>query len=345
MIAKSAYMTFCVAALLTLAAPASADATYTLVRIKNYNTTAAGLNDAGDIVGSYGKGKHDNYSIRGFLRTNNGHESKFIVTGATVTAPAAVNDMDEVVGTHSLKGASSHGFVRNPNKDIVEFDTDENDVVLPIAINPSGTSLAVLWDGTVEKGAIRAPGGTITKFQAPKVGGERPATVPTAINTDGEAVGYATTSDQHSRGLICSPDGTITMFDARGAGSGRFQGTFPNAVNSSGTIAGVYTGADGISHEFLRTADGTVTSFDVTGGIGVTVAGLNDAGAVVGTYVVEVDGQNDSHGYIRAADGAITTFDVPNALDTVPTGINSSGQITGNAYFASGIADAFIRTP
>ena len=343
MTVKTAFQGFGVVALLAAGAPAAADATYTLLSVKGNPTMAAGINDAGDITGSFATGHGKHFSVRGFVRSARGRESKFLMTDAAATQPAAMNDMGQVAGRYSLRGSSSHGFIRNPNKDIVEFDPDKNDVTLPVAINPSGASLAILWKGTSEKGAIRSAGGTMTEFQAPKSGGERPATVPTAFNADGEATGYDTTiSDQHSRGFVRSPDGTVTMFDAPGAGGGNSQGTFPMAVNSDGTIAGYDLDAEGAAHGFLRTADGTMTSFDVAGGSGAVVTGMNDAGAIVGVYFVGTDGH--AHGFVRAPDGTITTVDVPGASETRPVGINSSGQIVGTSYDGR-MSYAFIRTP
>ncbi len=41
-------------------------------------------------------------------------------------------------------------------------------------------------------------------------------------------------------GFLRTPDGTITTFDAPGAGTGPFQGTFPLGINQAGAIRDDY---------------------------------------------------------------------------------------------------------
>jgi hypothetical protein len=54
------------------------------------------------------------------------------------------------------------------------------------------------------------------------------------------------------RGYLRAPDGTITTFDAPGAGTGYFQGTYPANNNPAGAITGNYTDTNDVNHGFLR---------------------------------------------------------------------------------------------
>lgn len=336
------FRVFGVAAAVLFIAPSANAQTYTTFDVKGAPTTVAGINDAGDVTGSFNTGHGDHFAVRGYVRSASGKLTRFFIAKSTL--PTAINNAGTVAGYYAEAGHSNVGFIRKPNGKIVQFDNDSSDVTNPVAINPSGQSLAILWEGMSKKGAVRAPGGAITKFQIPKAGSDRPAVTPTGLNADGEAVGYATdVSTQINRGFIHMPDGTLTLFDVPGAGSGYGQGTFPANVNSSGTIAGSYLDSSSVAHGFIRTADGTATSFDVSGASGTAAVAINDDGTVAGRYF---GADNVNHGFVRSAAGVIMTFDVPASPQTIVTGINSSGQIAGYCYDVSDhITQGFIRTP
>src|ERR1700682_2490795 len=71
------------------------------------------------------------------------------------------------------------------------------------------------------------------------------------------------------------------------------------------------------------TAHGAPTFFAVPNATGTFAAGINNAGQVVGTYVL--NGQ--VHAFLRDSDGSLSYFDVPDAVSTAANGINDSGQI------------------
>ena len=105
-------------------------------------------------------------------------------------------------------------------------------------------------------------------------------------------------------------------------------------VSSRGVIAALVV--------FLgTTADGATTFFAVPNATGTFAAGINNAGQVVGTYVL--DGQG--HGFLRDSDGSLTYIDFPDAVSTAANGINDSGQICGTYTTGndSGQAHGFIR--
>jgi hypothetical protein len=79
------------------------------------------------------------------------------------------------------------------------------------------------------------------------------------------------------RGFVRAAHGTITMFDAHGAGAG--QNTSAVSINDAGTVVGVYR-----HKSFRRSANG-----------GASAAGIDNAGAIVGSYL---DASDVSHGFL-----------------------------------------------
>ncbi len=76
---------------------------------------------------------------------------------------------------------------------------------------------------------------------------------------------------------------------------------------------------------FERAEKDVFTTFEWPGATSTTPSGINNAGVIVGRYLL--DGR--THGYIRSADGEFTTLDFPGATFTVAGGINARGDIVG----------------
>jgi hypothetical protein len=158
-----------------------------------------------------------------------------------------------------------------------------------------------------------------------------------------------------SHGYVRAPDGTITTFDAPGAGTGAGQGTMPAGIDPARTIEGVYADASNVFHGFVRTKSGTITTFDAPGadttdsGYGTFPSSLNDFGAITGYYL---DASSVYHGFLRSPDGKFTTLNAPGAdltpgdfNGTIPSTINLFGTITGYFIDAGGVNHGFVRTP
>ncbi len=152
-------------------------------------------------------------------------------------------------------------------------------------------------------------------------------TSPLSINPAGVIAGTYGDSNGGLRGFIRARDGSITTFDAPGAGTLLYQGTVPRGINPEGVIAGHYITFDSRYHGFVRTPDGTITSFDVPGAVSIFVTGINPSGVIAGGY--RDSNPQRLHGFVRTPDGTITAFDVPGAVWTFPSGINPEGEITG----------------
>lgn len=87
----------------------------------------------------------------------------------------------------------------------------------------------------------------------------------------------------------------------------------------------------------------TYIIFDVPNALSLTVTGMNNAGAIVGSFVDSQTG--NTRGFVRGSDGSITVFDaVANTSETVPAGINDAGDIAGSFFDPSTSGDSsFLR--
>src|SRR5438477_25240 len=108
-----------------------------------------------------------------------------------------------------------------------------------IHINPTGTIAGYFTDANdVNHGLVRASNGAITTFDAPGAGtgpGQGTRTEAAAcINPAGAIVGFYTDASDVLHGYVRVPGGTITTFDAPGAGTGTGQGTDCTAIKPEG---------------------------------------------------------------------------------------------------------------
>ncbi len=343
-------------------------------------TAAFTMNMLGDVTGSY----EDNNNVgHGFVRLANGTLTTFDAPGAGTygtegTFAISINASDVIAGYLSDTNSVYHGLVRASNGSITEFDVpgaDEFDGHLGTAaasINASGVITGIWRDDSLfcVHGFVRAANGTITKFDVSDVctfnGDYTPGTEPIAINTAGDVAGtYIDPNNGAYHGFVRAANGTITTFDAPGAGTGTAQGTVAISINSAGVIAGTYEDANGVAHGFVRATDGTITTFDAPGaGSLAWIASLgrkgsapplqgtygfsvNDAGAIAGTYL---DASMVLHGFVRTAAGdVITSLDAPGAgtgglQGTLAIGINTAGNITGGYLDSSNVAHGFVVT-
>jgi hypothetical protein len=197
-----------------------------------------------------------------------------------------------------------------------------------------------------------AQGPTIVSFDVPAANGN--PTVPIGVNLRGNITGWYFDATGVGHGFLRSADGTITTFDAPGAGTNpnTFGGTFSNGINVKGSVAGYVNDANGVSHGFVRTSDGKFTMFDAPGADlnpaderGTIFTGINDLGAVSGSYF---DSTGLAHGFLLKPSGSFSSFEAPGAalLGTVPDGpLNIEGSIVGFYMDANIQYHLFVRNP
>ena len=168
-----------------------------------------------------------------------------------------------------------HGFLRTPDGVITTFDvpgagTGPGQGTFAGNINPSKAIAGRYVDSNnVTHGFLRVPDGTFTTFDAPNAGtgpgqGTFVFTV-SCLNPAGAIAGTSVDASDVFHGILRAPDGTMTMFDVPGAGTGPVQGTLTFGINQAGTIEGDYVDSSDVNHGFVRASDGTITTFDVPG--------------------------------------------------------------------------------
>ena len=120
------------------------------------------------------------------------------------------------------------------------------------------------------------------------------------INPAGAITGAYADASNVNHGFLRAKDGTITTFEAPGAGTGVFQGTVAFSINPAGAITGFYRDASSTNHGFLRAPDGSITTFDAPGagtgpGQGTVHFCNNPPGGITGYYI---DASNVGHGFL-----------------------------------------------
>lgn len=85
---------------------------------------------------------------------------------------------------------------------------------------------------------------------------------PQAISGSGAITGFYIDAGSVYHGFLRAHDGTLTTFDAPGAGTQQYSGTQPYGINAAGAITGFYIDASSVDHGFLRARDGSIASFD-----------------------------------------------------------------------------------
>jgi hypothetical protein len=335
----------------------------------SYNGTfASGINNWGAITGSY---VDANNVYHGFLRSPEGSFTTFEAPGADTTAgsfngtsPDSINDVGTITGSYTDANGFNHGFLRSSEGKFTTFDVTGAGGYgsFPIALNLEGAVVGYYTDSNYSFHAfLRSPDGKFTTWIGPDActgnGSEGCyGSAATNINAFGTSAGGFMDNNFVGHGLIRSPDGKLTTFDVPGAGTGSYQGTgCPGCalgLNQLGAIAGIYSDANSVNHGFLRGPDGKFTTFDAPGaGTGSNQGtgcpsdcpvGLNDWGAITGTYI---DVNFVYHGYLRNLEGKFATFDPVGSAGTVPSSINDLGAITGYYIDTNNVYHGFLRIP
>jgi len=244
-----------------------------------------------------------------------------------------------------------------PRQKITTFDvpgagTGAGQGTMPVGIVQGNWIMGSYIDGNnVTHGFLRAPEGTITKFDVP--GGA--IVVVWGMTPALEVAGSYLDANNVYHGFLRMPWGRVITIDAPGAGSGTYQGTESESLNPAGVLQGDYADANGAYHGYLRAPDGTFATFDppdagtgaYQGTYPAIFSGINPEGATIGMYL---DANNVWHAYLRASDGTITEFDYPNAgtgagQGTGTSGINPAGEIVGWYIDANNVFHGFLRAP
>jgi len=250
-------------------------------------TQAFGINDAGQIVGSYS--------------TNGGHG--FLDSGgsfATVDVPSGIDT--------SALGISSSGYIVGQYFPAGTTDTqgflDKGGSFTTISfpgalasdasgVNGSGEMVGSYIDTGLNEhgyvdingafGAINFPGAALTEVKG--------------VNASGEIVGFYD-ADGHEHGFL-DRAGVFSSIDFPGATSTEAWG-----INGSGEIVGLYGDANGQGHGFVDIG-GVFSTVDFPGSLSTSIRGVNDQGQVVGNYF---DAEGGDHGFVATQTPEPATF-------------------------------------
>ena len=254
-----------------------ADPAATVSQIDGPNATytdAVGINNRGDIVGSFGdaQGRLHGYVLRKGTFTT----LDFPGQGVASTVAKGINDRGEVAGFYVINGDSIHGFVWNRGK-FTQVDAPDANITYLHGINNRGQVVGHFREDihALAHGFLWA-NGEFTSLDIPGVlvVGQRTETM--GINDRGQVVGTFQ-SGGVDRGFLI--DGrVVTQIDIGPMGS------MATGINNHGQIVGSYRDAALVEHGFLRQADGSFTTIEASNVTGIAAVGINDGSDIVGLY-------------------------------------------------------------
>ncbi len=223
-----------------------------------------GIDDAGQIVGTYTNGGTTN----GFLESN-GALTTIDVPGSDATYVNGINNRGQIVGDYLLL-SQYYGFVES-NGVFTTVDVPSSYLDFSFsAINDYGELVGNYFDGTARHGFLDDNGVfTTIDFGSP--------TELTGINDAGQIVGLL------SSGGFVSSGGVFSLIPNGGR---------PFSIDNLGQIAGMYI-VEPLSYGFVY-ANGIFTTLNDPNAVnGTYPQGINDEGQVVGWYLDGLDQQHD----------------------------------------------------
>jgi len=165
------------------------------------DTTANGINNLGQVVGSYNIGA----TTLGFIKIGNTFKT-ISPTGSDYTVAEAVNDLGSVVGVYRIGSMTDHGFLYSHGA-FTTIDAPGVFYIQPSGINDFGTIVGYYIRNenglAVDHGFVDTHG-TLTPFDVPDATG----TQLTGINNLGMIVGHYTDSTG-DHGFVGQPTGAL----------------------------------------------------------------------------------------------------------------------------------------
>jgi hypothetical protein len=278
-----------------------------------HGTQPYGMNPQGAITGGY---IDSTDAWHGFLRDPEGNYTSF--DGPTLYLPGAcppfASEGDSINPTGWIAGdyldscsGTDHGFLRDPNGTITEFDAPDawwqpycgTWPAYFAGLNPAGTMTGTWTDKHCTDHSWVGTPSSITEFDAPATPNKYGSDAY-SINPAGAVTGPYYDSKGVNHGYLRAPDGTITPFDVPYAGRGNGEGTRPENINPSGVIVGTYWDWRGVAHGFVRYPHGWIATFDAPGaghskGQGTYASANNPEGTIAGGFE---DAHNVWHGFV-----------------------------------------------
>lgn len=260
------------------------------------------LNPSGEATGNYGDA---NGTGHGFVRDQGGAITTFDAPGADLTPgdfggtiAFSINPAGETTGFYFDAQFFVHGFVRDANGQVTDFDAPDASTACPFGltqpqgINARGVITGFYWDSQcITHGFLRNRHGRFSEFDPPNF----TSSVPLTINDGGELAGFGSDATGAGHGFVREHGGFFTTFDLPN------ERDFGNMdINPAGVVVGFWFDGNLVVHSFRRTADGTVTTIEVPGAgtasfQGTFASGINPAGVITGFYA---DATGVNHGFL-----------------------------------------------
>jgi uncharacterized membrane protein len=266
-------------------------------------TTARGINNRGEIVGSYAI-----VPPRHALLIRAGHFiplAPTTVLGTNNSEAFKSTDRGDVVGQYIGDDGFFHGFLLRKSKRVLTtldpgvlttLDFPGASDTYAYGINESGTVVGQ-WDLLDAGGNVLVVhgftwnNGAFTQADFPGSGD----TYLWGINARGDVVGAwdSGIASPIAHGFVCSK-GQCSSFDVPVPGATLTQ---PDDINAHGQITGLYIDVNGVIHAFLL-AGANFTSFDYPGAVTTSAWGINSRGQIVGNHY---GSDGIAHGYLAVA--------------------------------------------
>lgn len=279
------------------------------------STQARGINNSGEVVGTFGcasactnplTGEVSAAGTHGFL-LQNGIYTRLDVSGASVTIPRGISSTGTVIGQYTAAGVI-HAFTYQDGSFTFPIDVPvelfdnlgTTKHTLGVGINPQGELVGCFHEDnltmTTMHGWVRGLDGEFHTLVTPHSPGDTtsrdPDTMNNAISATGEIVGIYSSSGVS---YIADEAGIVTLFTADD------QFTYAYGVNARGDVVGFYgtnqsgtVGSPVSPSGFLRTRDGNYRGYAVVGARATQIWGTNDMGAIVGQYT----DASGTHGFV-----------------------------------------------
>jgi probable HAF family extracellular repeat protein len=247
-------------------------------------TDAVGINNHGDIVGSFadGRGLHGYILRRGTFTTLD-----FPAQGVAGTVAKGLNDRGQVAGFYVRSGSEIHGFVWDEGT-FRQIDAPDADITYLHGINNRGQVVGHSRKDifALAHGFLWAEG-KFTSLDIPGVLIVGRGTETMGLNDRGQVVG-SFQSGGIDRGFLINDRG-VTQIDI-GA-----MGTRATGINNHGQIVGSFRNAALVERAFLRQADGSFSTIDAPTVTRMGAIGINDSSDVVGLFTLA---GGDVHGFL-----------------------------------------------
>jgi hypothetical protein len=231
--------------------------TFDVVSDVNYVFGPSTINERGEVAGAYFDGV--TFIQHCFLREPNGALTTFDPPGAVNGSfPTTITSDGVILGVYYDADYNSLGFLRDSNGRFTEVTgpgglTGQSDSYVywgaGLSITPGGEIAGTYFQpipGNPFGGDYRvfllSRNGQYTTFDAADYPPCCIFSSPTGINPAGTVTGVLNDGHDLYRGFLRTSDGTVTLLDAPGAGTGHFQGTVTVGITPGGLVAGIYLG-------------------------------------------------------------------------------------------------------